>query len=371
MRKRFYLTALAVAAVMISAEAVPSTAQSVSAASASGAQCSGTLLTSVSKSVLPQGSTAFKYTMPDGTGFANVAPPAGFDVMTASKALLTELDLPARPTASTDVQSWKAQVAPFSNFAIDGTEKFCVSSTPIAPLPPAGSVGHAGNNSWSGYEARDEPYEQAVGHFVQPAVTVSGSSQMVNWVGLNGVDPGGRLIQAGTYNQPGSPTVGTVFFELYCAAYPNDGCIGPQLMGPNASPGSTVSVNVGYDPSTLKSYYQVAIGTRTVLNVPNYQDWAGTNSGATADFITERNPSYNVPNFEGDPILFSASRTYVTRNGSTYVYLGDQDYFADEATGDGQFYTPPCSTSAEIIMYPNNLSGGTFLNNWCAATAPS
>jgi hypothetical protein len=143
MRKRFYLTALAVAAVMISAEAVPSTAQSVSAASASGAQCSGTLLTSVSKSVLPQGSTAFKYTMPDGTGFANVAPPAGFDVMTASKALLTELDLPARPTASTDVQSWKAQVAPFSNFAIDGTEKFCVSSTPIAPLPPAGSVGHA------------------------------------------------------------------------------------------------------------------------------------------------------------------------------------------------------------------------------------
>jgi hypothetical protein len=143
MRKRFYLTALAVAAVMISAEAVPSTAQSVSAASASGAQCSGTLLTSVSKSVLPQGSTAFKYTMPDGTGFANVAPPAGFDVMTASKALLTELDLPARPTASTDVQSWKAQVAPFSNFAIDGTEKFCVSATPIAPLPPAGSVGHA------------------------------------------------------------------------------------------------------------------------------------------------------------------------------------------------------------------------------------
>jgi hypothetical protein len=90
--------------------------------------------------------------------------------MTASEPLLAELDLPSRPTSAADLQSWEEQVAPFSKFAIDGTEQFCEPATPIAPAP-AGVADHGDNEIWSGYEAQDPTYEKAVGHFEQPLVT--------------------------------------------------------------------------------------------------------------------------------------------------------------------------------------------------------
>jgi hypothetical protein len=331
------LTALAAAGLVMLAATPPSTAQPIGADSASTAQCSGTLLFSVSESVLPQGSTAYKYDLPDGTSFVNVAPPAGFTIMTASNALLTELGLPPRPTAAADLQSWETQVAPFSKSAIDGTETFCEPTAPIAPAP-AGSVGHTGNTIWSGYEAQNPPYQKAVGHFEQPLVTVSGTSLMSNWVGIRGTGNGGRLIQAGTENTPDTPTVGSLFWENYCFAYPHDGCNGPQLTGPNASPGDDISVSVSWNPLTNISYYAVAVNGTEELNV-QYGDWPGSYSGDVADFITERNAGFSLPDFGVEQ--FSNSRTYTAWNGSSYVWLGAQNYYAWEATEDGSFHNPP------------------------------
>jgi hypothetical protein len=197
-------------------------------------------------------------------------------------------------------------------------------------------------------------------------VTVNGTSSVANWVGINGTGNGGRLIQAGTYNEISSPTVGSLFWENYCSSAPKDGCNFVQPVGTTASPGDDISVSVSWNPKTNVSYYAVTVGSNGVstneLNV-QYADWPGSHSGNVADFITERDPANYVPEFTH--IQFSLSRTYTAWNGDNYVLLGDQLYQSYVNTSDGLWYTPPCVNSSAIIMYPENLSGGSFQNIWC------
>src|SRR5690242_1871404 len=114
MRRR--LCAAAVAAVAMGALMDPSAALSAGTGDQTSTACpGGTLLTAVSARHLPEGSTAYTYKLPDGTTFENTAAPSGFDVATASNALLTELHLPARPVgvaaSAAAMKNWDADIA--------------------------------------------------------------------------------------------------------------------------------------------------------------------------------------------------------------------------------------------------------------------
>lgn len=377
------LCAVAMAAVSIGALAAPPPASA--ARSAAGAACpGGTLLTAVSARRLPAGATAYTYKLPDGTTFDNTAPPSGFDAATASNALLTELHLPTRPVgvaaSAAAVKNWAADVAPFSRFGIAGSDRFCAEPDPnaaqrarmlhsatatagknTAGIVPMGSVGHEATLSFSGYELRSGPYHRAVGHFTQPDVSgfASASRVMSTWIGLNSASDG-RLVQAGAADGIGSPA-GSPFWELYCSPNPGD-CNGPQIYSQYATvPGDVISVNVAYDNSNM-SYYQVAINGVLRINTSK-QMRSDSYTGAVADFLTERSGTNDIPRFT--TIQFSGLRTYAAYGSSAAVPFGDQNFYGEEMTQDGNFRSPPCSGNVNLLMYPNNVTTYGFVNNYC------
>jgi hypothetical protein len=352
-----------------------SAARPPSAGNEKAAACpGGTLLTAVSARRLPVGSTAYTYVLRDGTSFESIAPPAGFNPATASSALLTELNLPQRPAGAAARRAWDAQVAPFSRSRISGAGQFCENRSiaepeaaaaepkPAAAKQPAvgaASLASAGGyTSFSGYELRSGPYEKIVGHFKQPHV--SGVGTFSDWIGLNGTTQGkkDRLIQAGTDSPLGRP-----FWELYCSGGASSGCNPAQIDSKSAAnPGADVTVSVSYNPATLMSYYAVSINGAEVVNV-QYKMQVHSHSGDVADFLTERPSGSPIPLF--GTIQFSGSRTYTVWNGSKSVPFGSQKIYAYEMTNNGVFYAPPCSTSSHIMMYPNHITSGGFVNNFC------
>jgi len=372
-RKFFFPVATAVALVALTAPSAWA-AQSASAGSESAAACpGGTLLTAVSAQRLPAGATAYKYKLRNGTSFENIAPPSGFNSATASNALLSELNMPRRPTGAAAMKAWEAQVAPFAKSGISGSEKFCEMAG-AAPEPetgtagqravsaaPQGSVGHSGSTSFSGYELRSGPYHRAVGHFVQPA-TGTDLRSMSTWIGLNSsAGSAGRLIQAGAGN--GVSDGGSPFWEQYCSGGSADGCNAPVIdFGDSARPGDTVSMNVAYNG--LKAYFQVAIKGVLDINATDPMK-SGSKTGGVADFWTERTGGDNIPTSK--PIVWSALRTYAAYNGGKSVPFGSQNYFSTEMTTDGKFYNGGCSNT-HILMFPNDVSSGGFVNNYCRST---
>ena len=197
MRRKFFYPITATVALVALAAPSASAARSAGAGSESAAACpGGTLLTAVSAQRLPAGATAYKYELPNGTSFENIAPPSGFNYVTASSTLLSELNMPGRPAGAAAIKAWEAQVAPFARSGISGSEKFCVMTHAVpdpeaataaqraAGAAPQGSVGHSGSKSFAGYELRSGPYHRAVGHFTQPRTDTLDRS-MSTWIGLN------------------------------------------------------------------------------------------------------------------------------------------------------------------------------------------
>jgi hypothetical protein len=138
------------AAVALAALAAPSAsaARTTGTGSESAAACpDGTLLAAVSAQRLPAGATAYKYDLPNGTSFENIAPPSGFNDVTASSALLSELNMPRRPAGAAAMKAWEAQVAPFARSGISGSEKFCEMAH-AAPEPEAGTAGQGAPGAW-------------------------------------------------------------------------------------------------------------------------------------------------------------------------------------------------------------------------------
>jgi hypothetical protein len=362
------------AALVVLAASSVSAAPSTSAGSESAAACpGGTLLTAVSAQRLPAGATAYKYELPNGTSFENIAPPSGFNYATASDAVLTELNLPPRPTGAAAMQAWEAQVAPFATSKISGSEKFCemagaapgleavAAGQPAGSAAPLASVGHSATTGFSGYELRSGPYHRAVGHFTQPA-TGTDIRSMSTWIGLNSsAGSAGRLIQAGAGNEAGYG--GSPFWEQYCSGGGAAGCNAPVIdYSDSARPGDTVSINVAYNG--LTAYFQVAINGTLDINATDPMR-SGSKTGNVVDFFTERTGGDNIPTSKNIP--FSASRTYAAYNSGASVPFGSQNYFGTEMTTDGKFYSPPCSNS-HILMYPSNVTSGGFVNNYCRSS---
>lgn len=379
MRGRFYFAAMALAALAVPAASAASASadRSVSAGSKSSSLCpGGTLLTAVSARRLPGGAMAYKYVLRDGTSFENIAPPAGFNVGTASNALLKELNFPPRPAGAAARKTWRAQVAPFGKSRISRSSKFCQAAVPHSEtgiinqaraaagrhaggVTPRGSVGHTGSSIWSGYELRSGHYQRAVGHFTQPFTDSGGARAFSSWVGLNS-SSNGRLVQAGAGDGSGAPG-GSPFWELFCSPNPGD-CNSAQVSSTiGSNPGDVISVNVSVDSNNV-SYYQVAINGSLVINTSK-QMRSDASTGGVADFITERTAGDVIPTFT--LIQFSAARTYANFNSSTSVPFGSQNFYAYELTNDGKFYSAPCSTSTHILMYPSNVVSDGFQNNFC------
>ena len=344
--------------VVAAAALVALTPVSASAAKSpnAGSACpGGTLLTAVSAHRLPAGSTAYTYTLTDGTSFENIAPPSGFNPATASNALLAELNFPQRPVGTTAMKTWGAEVAPFVTSGISGSDKFCEMAT---PKPAAARPLASGTTSFSGYELRSGPYHRAVGQFKQPTTNTTIRS-MSTWIGLNSAAGSrGRLIQAGAGDEAG--TGGAPFWELYCSGGSADGCNAPVIdYSHPAGAGATVSVNVAYNG--LTAYFQVAINGRLAINT-SYKMKSGSVSGGVADYWTERTGGDYIP--RSSNIVFSGSRTYASYSSRTSVPFGSQHYYAVEMTTDGKFYSPPCGNS-HILMYPANVTSGGFVNHYC------
>ena len=381
MRGRFFGVVAAAATVAALATPSASATRSTSADGDRTAICpGGTLLSAVSARRLPAGSTAYKYVLPDGRSFENIAPPTGFNVATASNALLAELHIPPRPAgaiaSAATMENWQTEVAPFSKSRISGSDKFCATAganpempavTPGATtagqraagvVPSAVSVGHTWSSTWSGYELKSGPYHRAVAHFTQPGTNTLARS-MSTWVGLLSTS-NGRLVQAGAGDGDG-PYGGALFWELYCSPNPGD-CNSPQIYSQfEAYPGDDVSVNVAYDNSHV-SYYQVAINGVLDINTQLAMR-SDSSTGAVAEFITERTGGDALPNT--GPIQFSGVRTYADWDSSVSVPFGSQNIFAYEMTNDNAFHTPPCSTSSNILMYPGNGTSDGFQNIYC------
>jgi hypothetical protein len=357
-RKFFFPIATAVALVALAAPSA-SGARTAGPGSESAAACpGGTVLSAVSALRLPAGATAYKYELPNGTSFENMAPPSGFNYLTASSALLSELNMPRRPAGATALKAWQAQVAPFARSGISGSEKFCA----MTQAAPRASVGHSGSTSFSGYELRSGPYHRAVGHFTQPRTGTLDRS-MSTWIGLNSnAGSAGRLIQAGAGNEIGGGG-GSPFWEQYCSGGKADGC-NSAVLDENAiaRPGDTVSMNVAYNG--LTAYFQVAINGTLDINAKDGMK-SGSKTGGVVDFWTERTGGDMIPTSTN--ITFSALRTYAAYNSNTSVPFGSQKYFATEMTTDGKFYSPPCSNT-HILMYPSGVTSTGFVNNYCRSS---
>lgn len=384
MRRKLCVAAMAAVAVGALVAPSASAARSAGTGDETSTAClGGTLLTAVSARRLPEGSTAYTYKLSDGTTFENTAPPSGFNVATASNALLTELHLPPRPVgaaaSAAATKNWDADITPFSKFGVSGSDTFCekadanaatrasmldaaTAGKSAAGVTPFASAGHAATIGFSGYELRSGPYHRAVGHFKQPDVSgpATATRVMSTWIGLN--SPNGRLVQAGAADGIGSPA-GSPFWELYCSPNPGD-CNAAQVFSQYASyPGDVISINVSYDNSNM-SYYQVAINGVLRINT-HKQMRSDSHTGAVADFLTERSGTAAIPKFT--TIQFSSLRTYASFDSSSVaVPFGNQNYFSEEMTQDNIFHTPPCSsTSASLLMYPSNVTTDGFVNNYC------
>jgi hypothetical protein len=367
-RSKFFLAVAAAGALVALAAPTASAARLTNAGSEGAASCpGGILLTAVSTQRLSAGATAYKYDLPNGTSFENIAPPAGFNGATASNALLAELNMPQRPTGAAAMKTWETQVSPFAKSGISSSEKFCAMAG-AAPEPEAATAGqHAasaacttacGSTGFSGYELRSGGYHRVVGHFVQPA-TGTDIKSMSSWIGLNG-SPDGRLIQAGAGNEVGYG--GSPFWEQYCSGGSADGCNSAVVDdSASAAPGDTVSMNVAYNGHT--AYFQVAINGTLDINATDPIKSGVT--GGVADFMTERSAGDNIPTSKA--IVWSALRTYASYSSDTYVDFGSQSHYASEMTTDGNFYTPPCSNT-HILMYPNDITSEGFVNNYCRSS---
>lgn len=372
---------LSVVSLLIASSVAWVGAPSVPPRSPSSDCAGGAVIAPVSAHPTITGSTVFTYVGTDGLEFSQTAPPPGFDPLTASAAALKEAGFPDRPALPSALADWTSNVADYKGSNIvggvlceraDRSDRLSISSQSVVP---ASSVGHTGHTFWSGYKnvgSGGGYYGKVVGHFEQPSVSNTANAAMTSWLGLaDGGNSKSVLLQAGTVNDVGSPTVGTPFWEIYCTwSTVCNGIIYPPGAG-KAGPGDDVSVLVSFDGAHLPTpiaRFQVAINGVLQLNVSTASLPSGATTGGSALYITERftSPLRNIPTFA--LMGFSSLRTYSTWNGTIAANWGDQPYFAYEMTRNGAFYTPPCSTNSNILMYPGYTSRTGFYNFFCRAS---
>ena len=311
------------------------------------------------------GATVYHYAMGTGPGFDYYVPPAGFKPLKASNAELAEMNLPTRPSGGVRLAAWKSDMGQYK-----GTERpvLCESRTPISQ--PAGKHGlfsagsgavasHYGNDHWSGYVNNAGSYTEVAAHWTQQsahACGCSGPTDEVTWVGIGGWSTD-DLLQDGTRNY--SNTTPYAWFEYLGAV-----SVG-ILQRNNTKVGDNIAAAVSYSNGTAN--FGVTDNGTYEVNV-HLGGLAGDYDPSTAEFINERPAHCSTGCF---PELTNTGTTNWT-GARTYspageVEVGNQSVFAVVMTSNGSTQSPPCSTSATILQYPENLSGPNFNSQWCRA----
>lgn len=312
----------------------------------------------------PHGGTTYTFDVAGHKGFETV-PPQGFDPRSAGNAVLREMNLPTRPASGSALTSWLKDMASYKSLS---TPALCQGAPVTRPQPkPAGfpKATHVAYTNWAGYIDTSRTYSGVVSHWTQNyahTCNCTGPTDEVTWVGLGGVN--GGLVQAGT--------------RLYSNTTPYAWWEYVGADGSGVSIQSAGTVGVGDDIAAAVSWNSAhTVATFGVTDNGSYRiNFSMSLSstfydGSTAEFINER-PAYcstgcykTLTNFV--QTNFSQARVILSGSSTQYAFTA-QPYEGAVATNDGNFYSPPCSTSTHLLMYPENASGYNFDLVWCRAS---
>lgn len=313
------------------------------------------------------GADVYHYAMKSGRGFDAYVPPAGFNPLTASNAVLAEMNFPTRPAKASSLAVWKQEMSGYK-----GTKQpeYCETRTPISQ--PASKLRRLSGAAVPEESAQGGPYYSgyldpppagyqftAVGaDWYQPLGENTSSSAEVTWVGLGyGTQ---SLLQDGT-SAPQLDGTAYAFFE-----YLDDPGVG--MVEPNpVYAGEPIEAQVYYSSASggTASFYVHANGSWVVdTQVPGL---SGDYNGGYADWIVERlsNGKEYLPLTDTETIDFSDANGQTSEGA---VPVSSSNVIGIVMTTTGDFVAPPCSTSSTMLEYPNELSGDTFQENWCRAS---
>jgi hypothetical protein len=314
------------------------------------------------------GADVYHYTMTSGPGFNSYVPPAGFNPLAASNAVLSEMNMPARPAKATALTAWKKAMSGYK-----GTKQpeLCADTTSgpqpagkLAPLsratrPDASESSATGKEAFSGYVDPDPGYAfTAVGAvWNQPAPANDSASQAYIWVGIGGWYTG-DVLQDGTTSPGNNGSVPYAFWE-----YLGDGKnVGVQDVA-EVAPGNTIEAQVYYSTaSSGTATFYVHVNGSLVLDEQE-TDMSADYDPSSVVFFVERQTSPNLPLTNTGTIDFSDANG---QDALGAVPVGSSGVIGVVMTTNGLFVAPPC-TPTTMLEYPNTLSTDSFEEHFCRA----
>lgn len=290
-----FITAVVIAAAAPAHAADPTDPSAPDGASAGGSRCTPVPVSAITY-VHPDGSPAkstdidaaaiYHMNFGQGSDVTQVLPPASFNPLNASDAVLQLYDFPPRPHDPAGLQQWVARMSHFKSVARPG-----MCQTRRRNLLGQGSATSA---NWSGPLATDLSGEitDVAGTFQQtsfdsPCATNSGYS---TWPGIGGSNTG-SLLQDGT--DVGQSSVNDIYawWEALSTQYFIYETI---FSGFTVNAGDTINAETDYEAGgTGKAYFtifnlttgqNVSTSFTTLGGYPASNYWDGT----TAEFINER-----------------------------------------------------------------------------------
>jgi Peptidase A4 family len=323
-------------------------------------------LTPASARRTAHGADVYHYSMTSGPGFNSYVPPAGFNPLAASNAVLSEMNMPARPAKASALTAWKKAMSGYK-----GTKQpeLCANTTPISepagkpkPLsrasgPEASLASATGKEAFSGYVDPNSGYPfTAVGAlWNQPAPANDNASQAYIWVGIGGWYTG-NLLQDGTTSPGNNGSVPYAFWE-YLGAGKH---VGVQDVA-EVSPGDEIEAQVYYSTaSSGTATFYVHVNGALVLNEQE-TDVSADYDPSTVDFFVERQTSPNLPLTNTGTIYFSDANG---QDSLGAVPVGSSGVIGVVMTTNGLFVAPPC-TPTTMLEYPNTLSTDSFEEHFC------
>jgi hypothetical protein len=321
-------------------------------------------VTPVSARRTVHGADVYHYSMRSGPGFDSYVTPAGFNPLTASNAVLSEMNLPARPAKATSLTAWKKAMSGYKGARqpelCEATKPFSAPGklTRLSGGTYAESAAE-GKNAFSGYvdQAQGNIFTAVGAIWNQADPNNTSTSTESTWVGIGGINSK-ELLQDGT-TSPQSGGQAYAWFEYL-------GGIGVGMMDrAKVYPGDQITAEVYYSTASngTASFY-VRDGANNILNAKQTGMSVDYDS-STVDFLVERQTIPVLPLTDTGTMYF-ADANGQTPNGAWPV--DSTGVIGIVMTTDSTFVKPPCSTSTKMLEYPNTLSGDTFEQHFCRAS---
>ncbi len=254
----------------------------------------------------------------------SVAPPSGFDPLTASKEELRCYGFPKRPTQPDALASWTAAMKAAKHYVVP------VASGVIATGPEISS-------NWAGYIVHNTDqspamtWDETIGQWNVPKANTSNNGLYVYpWVGMGG-DGSPNIIQAGTSSQ----NSGSGKYNFWWEDYPS----GINLLSsPSVNPGDQVYVNVSYNGDKTSSFLLEDVTTGNYTNLPE-----------------------NTPNVSQDTAEFIVEEPQPTKGYTNFGTVTFSQCYAYGWTSTSQYLTNPFDqyNIRQMVMTQGGVNGGT------------